>query len=81
MNSGGVIEQKQQGITFYITPTKIVVCTRLQTFLLKPSNQYTVKRHAALRSQIESGEIKSMLELYSAMKGHTVMVGYRKAWI
>ena len=79
--NGGVIEQKQKGITFYITPTKIVVCTSLQTFLLKPSSQYTVKRHAALRSQIESGEVKSLLELNSAMKGHTVMVRYRKEWI
>ena len=79
--NGGVIEQKQQDITFYITPQKIVACTSMQVFLLRSRNQYTVKPHVALREQIELGEIKSLSELSSAMEGHTVMVGYRKEWI
>jgi hypothetical protein len=79
--NGGVIEQKQQGITFYITPRKIVVCTGLQVFLLVPRSQYTVKPHAALREQIELGDIKRLPELCGAMGGHTVMVSYKKEWI
>lgn len=78
---GGVIEQKQQGITFYITSEKIAVSTGLQVFLLTSRSQYTARPHASLREQIELGEIKSLLELNSAMEGHTVMVGYRKEWI
>ena len=79
--TGGVIEQKQQDITFYITPQKIAVCTSMQVFLLTSRSQYTVKPHAALREKIELGEIKSLSELSSAMEGHTVMVGYKKEWI
>ena len=79
--NGGIIEQRYETITFYITPKKIAVCTGLQVFLLRSRNQYTVKPHVALREQIELGEIKSLSELSSAMEGHTVMVGYRKEWI
>lgn len=79
--TGGVIEQKQNGITFYITPEKIVVCTSMQVFLLTSRSQYTSRPHASLREQIELGEIKSLSELSSAMEGHTVMVRYRKEWI
>lgn len=79
--NGGVIEQKQNGITFYITPQKIAVCTGLQTFLLTSRSQYTAKPHVALRKMIESGEVKSLSDLCGAMGGHTVMVGYRKEWI
>ena len=79
--NGGVIEQKQQDITFYITPSKIAVSTGMQVFILKSRNQYTARPHASLREQIELGEIKSLSELSSAMEGHTVMVGYKKEWI
>ena len=79
--NGGVIEQKQQDITFYITPKKIAVYTGLQVFLLRSRNQYTIKPHVALREKIELGEIKSLSELSSAMEGHTVMVGYKKEWV
>lgn len=79
--NGGVIEQKQNGITFYITPEKIAVCTSMQVFLLTSRSQYTARPHASLREQIELGEIKSLSDLSSAMEGHTVMVGYRKEWI
>ena len=79
--NGGIIEQKQQDITFYITPQKIVVCTSIQVFLLTSKSQYTARPHASLREQIELGEIKSLSELSSAMEGHTVMVGYKKEWI
>lgn len=79
--NGGVIEQKYKNITFYITPSKIAVCTGMQVFLLRSRSQYTVKPHTALRKLIESGEIKSLAELSSAMEAHTVMVGYRKEWI
>lgn len=79
--NGGVIEQKQDGITFYITPQKIAVSTGLQVFLLTSKSQYTARPHASLREQIELGEIKSLSELSSAMEGHTVMVRYRKEWI
>ena len=79
--NGGIIEQKQQDITFYITPQKIVVCTHIQVFLLTSKSQYTARHHASLREQIELGEIKSLSELSSAMEGHTVMVGYKKEWI
>ena len=79
--NGGVIEQKQQDITFYITPSKIAVSTGMQVFILKSRSQYTVKPHVALREQIELGEIKSLSELSSAMEAHTVMVGYKKEWI
>ena len=79
--NGGVIEQKQQDITFYITPQKIVVCTPIQVFLLTSKSRYTARPHASLREQIELGEIKSLSELSSAMEGHTVMVGYKKEWI
>jgi hypothetical protein len=79
--NGGVVEQKQNGITFYITPKKIVVCTGLQVFLLISRSQYTVKPHASLREQIELGQIKNLLDLCGAMEGHTVMVSYRKEWI
>ena len=79
--NGGVKEQRYKTITFYITPSKIAVHTSLQVFLLKPRSQYTAKQHLALRKMIESGRIKSQSELYSAMEGHTVMVGYKKEWI
>lgn len=79
--NGGVIEQKQNGITFYITPQKIAVCTGLQVFLLTSKSQYTARPHASLREQIELGEIKSLSELSGAIEGHTVMVRYRKEWI
>ena len=79
--NGGVIEQKQQGITFYITPEKIAVCTGLQVFLLTSKSQYTARPDALLREQIELGEIKSLSELSSAMEAHTVMVGYKKEWL
>lgn len=78
---GGVIEQRYETITFYITPKKIAVCTGIQVFLLKPRNQYTAKPHSELRKMIECGEVKSLSELCGAMEGHTVMVGYRKEWI
>lgn len=78
---GGVIEQRYKTITFYITPQKIAVSTGLQVFILTTKNQYTAKPHAALREQIELGEIKSLSELCTAMEGHTVMIGYRKEWI
>ena len=78
---GGVIEQKQNGITFYITPQKIAVSTGIQVFLLKSRNQYTAKPHGELRKMIECGDVKSLSELSSAMEGHTVMVGYKKEWI
>lgn len=77
----GFIEQRYKTITFYITPQKIAVCTGLQVFLLKSKSQYTAKPHVALRKMIESGEVKSLSELCSAMEGHTVMVRYRKEWI
>ena len=79
--TGGVIEQKQQDITFYITPKKIVVCTSMQAFLLTSRSQYTSRPHASLRERIQLGEIKSLSELSSAMEGHTVMIGYKKEWI
>lgn len=77
----GVVEQKQNGITFYITPRKLILTTELQAFMLVPRSQYTAKPHAALRKSIESGEVKSLSELCTAMEGHTVMVGCRKEWI
>ena len=79
--NGGVKEQRYKTITFYITPEKIAVCTSLQVFLLKPRSQYTAKQHLVLRKMIESGKVKSQSELYGAMGGHTVMIGYRKEWI
>lgn len=79
--NGGVIEQKQQDITFYITPKKIAVYTGIQVFLLKSRSQYTARPHASLRERIELGEIKSLSDLCGALEGHTVMVGYRKEWI
>lgn len=77
----GVVEQRQSGITFYITPRKLIFITELQAFILVPRSQYTAKPHAALRKLIECGEVKSLSELCSAMEGHTVMVGYKKEWI
>lgn len=79
--NGGVIEQRYKTITFYITPSKIVLCTGSQVFLLKSSSQYTAKPHVGLRKMIECGKVKSLSELCGAMEGHTVMVGYRKEWI
>ena len=79
--TGGVIEQKQQDITFYITPQKIAVCTGIQVFLLKSRSQYTAKPHSELRKMIECGEVKSLSELCGALEGHTVMIGYKKEWI
>lgn len=79
--TGGVIEQKQDGVTFYITPDKVAVATELQVFLITMRNQYTSRPHASLRQQIVNGEIRSLSELCGAMEAHTVMVGYRKEWI
>ena len=79
--NGGVIEQRYETITFYITPKKIAVCTGIQVFLLKSRSQYTAKPHSELRKMIECGEVKSLPELCSALEGHTVMVGYKKGWI
>ena len=79
--NGGVIEQRYETITFYITPKKIAVCTGVQVFLLKSRSQYTAKPHAALRKMIECGDVKSLSELCGALEGHTVMVGYKKEWI
>ena len=79
--NGGIIEQRYETITFYITPSKIAVSTGMQVFILKSRNQYTARPHASLRERIELGEIKSLSELCDAMEGHTVMVGYKKEWI
>lgn len=79
--NGGVIEQRYETITFYITPKKIAVCTGMQVFLLRSRSQYTAKPHSELRKMIECGEVKSLSELCGALEGHTVMVGYRKEWI
>ena len=79
--NGGIIEQRYETITFYITPKKIAVCTGIQVILLKSRSQYTAKPHSELRKMIECGEVKSLSELCGALEGHTVMVGYKKEWI
>ena len=79
--NGGVIEQRYKTITFYITPSKIAVCTGMQVFLLRSRNQYTAKPHSELCKMIECGEVKSLSELCGALEGHTVMVGYKREWI
>ena len=89
--TGGVRIVESGKLTFYITPSRTIVCTSLQTFCLEASEYYWNKRMRNLTIAIELGKVQSLDDLshwLSVYDDAGVYIGqciklipYKKAWI
>lgn len=76
-----LIELNYGNVTFYLTPTKLAVATKLQFFIIIASEPYFVKRLRTARMLVETGMIKSIEDLAEVSDGKLHWVSAKKEWL
>ena len=72
---------KKTGIIFYITPTKIYAETKLQFFIIEPSNRYTTARFLVIKKEILNKRTTTLVQLISKHGRFIIMIPSQKKYM